>query len=614
MSGELFIQQRRERRKKKKGQHKESNDVKASEEPLIAASPMSKGRKRKDAKVTLSNSTKTRKSGGGKKQKIDPYSHLDTETALAMRKDDAEIAALEAKLGLSNSREKKKLFKELKHEGYGDDFGEFLDGLDSMVGRLQSNGDESREGYDENSSTVLDDKSIEETSTGDSDDFDEDARSDDDPENEKDEAVPMASPAANSPEKDESEDDEVAHGASDDTMKLENLPDHNPDDTYGPAVGEDIYGNVVDNPSKPGKLSKYVPPHMRIESSTTAIDNAESLAPIKKALNNSFNRLSENTLVTVAQSIARIYASHPTGNVNSCIWENINNACIARSYLMTGLVPIYAAAVVGVHIQKGDSAHLGEYLIEMAVRNFDKELAHEREKKLCADDEEHASNQDTNDLEKRVFNLMLLLCYLYNFDVVHCNLIYDVIRELIKSFKEVDIELLLIILSHVGRSLRSDDPSALKEIVLDVQKRAYDSKHNSQQSSRVTYLVSAVVDLKNNKRRQQDVTFAEKTSQLRKVIGRIKTLVATNNGNVRSSDSSLRIRLKDILEAEGRGRWWRVGAAWEGNQHVSGETKDSSKSSSNDLRSPPAYIKEEQDMERKLLDLAAKYRMNTDTR
>ena len=96
----------------------------------------------------------------------------------------------------------------------------------------------------------------------------------------------------------------------------------------------------------------------------------------------------------------------------------------------------------------------------------------------------------------------------------------------------------------------------------------------------------------------------DKTGKLRKSLGQIKaSLASSKSGSVRSSDSSLRIKLQDILEVETKGRWWKVGASWVGNQHskstISGNDKVAADTDAVDER---------------LLKLAAKYRMNTDVR
>ncbi|KAL7578336.1 hypothetical protein ACA910_012742 [Epithemia clementina (nom. ined.)] len=685
MSTDLLIQKRRDRRKQKQGGggQRQAKSTTISSAPPGAVTRSEKtsqqqqqGRRRKrDAaaaatttavKVATTKSSPQQRDKNFKVQKEenDPYAHLDSATALALRNEDAEIAALEAKLGLTSDqrdKKKKRLNQEYaKHEGYGDDFGDFLDDLDHMVKRLHHRHQTSTDDDDDDKNRMSENKTRHHQSTTneggqdsagsssssndeeeegkvennsldvekDSDSDDTESSRDGHSDSDRDETVPMAKPATKvlGSNDDDDDDDRGKDDLSDDDESLQDSADQvSAKDTYRPAEGEDIYGHVLDDKGDDSvKKTKYIPPHLRAAAARDVNDEnntktKESRAAIQRSLNNSLNRLSEDTLCTVAQSMAQLYSSHATGNVNDCIWENCNQACLlARSFLMTGLIPLYAAALVGVHIQKGDAAHLGEFIIERAVTEFDKELQRERAttQDETKDGESNTPNDESMPTDKRVFNLMLLLCYLYNFDIVHCSLIYDVIRDLIISFQEVDIELLLIILSHVGRSLRSDDPSALKAIVLDVQKRAYENEI-SKNSSRVAYLVSAVVDLKNNKRRKQDTVFGEKTTQLRKLIGRIKSVVASNTGNVRSSDASLRIRLNDILQAEGKGRWWRVGAAWEGNQHTSvvGSNSDVTQSSAEKPRSASSLSQmEEEDKESKLLQLAAKYRMNTDTR
>jgi len=81
-----------------------------------------------------------------KDTKDDPYAGLDPDAVAAIQRDDAEIAGLEAKLGIGKSeKDKDKLNREYaKLEGYGDDFGFFLDDLDGLAGRVvqQHDGDE----------------------------------------------------------------------------------------------------------------------------------------------------------------------------------------------------------------------------------------------------------------------------------------------------------------------------------------------------------------------------------------------------------------------------------------------------------------------------------------
>lgn len=76
----------------------------------------------------------------------DIYAHLPSEVAAAMKRDDDEIKALEAKLGFggnnNTTKQKKDSHKNRlnseysKEEAFGENFGSFLDDLDDMVERI----------------------------------------------------------------------------------------------------------------------------------------------------------------------------------------------------------------------------------------------------------------------------------------------------------------------------------------------------------------------------------------------------------------------------------------------------------------------------------------------
>jgi len=600
---------------------------------------------------------------------FDPYSHMDDETAAALRAEDAEIAALEDRLGIkTGKKERKKLNKEYASEGYDESFGDWLYGLDDMVGRLANGkgGD-----YDDAEFSVTD------ASSADSDE----------------EMLPMKDPAVSEEEEDFDDEFHARYAASrghneeekslsasgsdgnDSTNESESggssgsssssgsenadnscdeedfaEPDHDAKFTYRPSVGEDIYGNKRDDANDSSqKPTKYVPPHLRKkltheqngEGTSTSTsknggkndgsdeekkdeddpDRQESLRSIKRSLNNVLNRLSDQMLESVSKSISGMYRSNPVNDVNECFFTNIKNACVPSNLVMSGLIPIYIACASGVHVQSGDDVQLGGYLLEHTVLDLLNELDEARnaavEHDAAAGDESVISN-------KRPCNLILILCYLYNYSIVHCALMYDLIRELIDNFSEMDAEVLLLILSHCGYQLRSDDPAALKDIVLLVQDRALraiDDKEDgksvrSASSSRVQYMISAMTDLKNNKRRKKDEAIGQKTANYRKIVGRIKSSSA-NNSFGRSSDASMRIKLQDIKDIETNGRWWKVGAKWRGNQfhNENDNRKDATAGSytaANDVNSSSKSQSEKE--EDRLLVLASKYRMNTDLR
>ena len=536
----------------------------------------------------------------------DLYANLDDETALAFRNDDAEIAALESKLGLGDKKAKKKLNKEFakSFSGYGEDFGDFLDDLDSLayrVGMGNKDFDDEEAEYEESENEQSDAQSSSDRDTDDSGQQHDDSDSDD------------------------SYD-------FDTSVDLKKDADHDAALTYQPTSGEDIYGNKIESGNgNTAKPTKYIPPHLRkkikqesgqgnveedkIKSVVEAAD-PETLRLIQRSLNNSLNRLSENTLESVSKSLASLYSQYPFHDMNTCLWKNIQSACIPPAMVMKGLIPLYIAAVSGVHWIGGDRIQLGGCMIEWSVKQFYESLEKGRCSKTDGDDQEYEF------VNKEASNTILIVCYLYNYGVVHCTLMYGLIKHLIKNFSEIDVESLLLILSHCGQQLRSDDPSALKEIILMVKERAQSDSEsttegtgkNRTDSSRIEFMLLTITELKNNKPRKQDVAIREKTSVFKKCIGRIKSS-ANNSLLAKGTGTCLRITLQDILDAETKGRWWVMGASWAGNQKFIGDdTADYDKKESHVQQVEHDRKPKKDTDEEKLLALASSQRMNTDTR
>jgi nucleolar MIF4G domain-containing protein 1 len=66
-------------------------------------------------------------------------------------------------------------------------------------------------------------------------------------------------------------------------------------------------------------------------------------------------------------------------------------------------------------------------------------------------------------------NLVLLLAYVYNFKLVGCQLVYDLLGRLADSFQPKDLELILVTLKNAGFTLRKDDPLQMKAFITKVQ-------------------------------------------------------------------------------------------------------------------------------------------------
>lgn len=87
--------------------------------------------------------------------------------------------------------------------------------------------------------------------------------------------------------------------------------------------------------------------------------------------------------------------------------------------------------------------------------------------------------------DKETDNLLAIIGHLYNFQVVHSLLIFDILKLLVKGFGEKDVELVLSTLRNVGFALRKDDALALKELISEGQRKAVEMGSTFQDQNRV---------------------------------------------------------------------------------------------------------------------------------
>jgi nucleolar MIF4G domain-containing protein 1 len=235
----------------------------------------------------------------------------------------------------------------------------------------------------------------------------------------------------------------------------------------------------------------------------------------------------------------------------------------------------------------------------------------------------HKQYQDNAPSTQICRNLLLLLIYLYNFDVIQNGLLFDLLNLMANNFRDVDIELALVILQNVGARLRSEDPSGLKEALgklrekatLAMQNKSLQSVHTSQMSNsknvpdsveefdpsgdqkkRIEFMIETILDLKNNKMK---LVMDKDANQN---VTRVKKLIINHlKEKGKFADNHLTITWTDLISAENKGKWWMVGSVW---TPTSADLKSKTDSQSINLSNFDAQ----------LLELARKHRMNTDVR
>lgn len=264
-------------------------------------------------------------------------------------------------------------------------------------------------------------------------------------------------------------------------------------------------------------------------------------------------------------------------DMNDTITEVLLAACVTPSLMPDRLLMEHVLLVSVLHYAVG--LEVGAHFLETVVRQFD----------------ELYKNQDGDG--KECDNLVAIIAHLYNFQVVHSTLIFDILKLLVGTFSEKDIELVLFVLRNVGFALRKDDPLALKDLISDAQRKANDLGSKFQDQTRVRFMLETMLALKNNDMRKIPGYNPEPVEKLRKLQ---RTLIQRSDGG---SDMKLRVSLENLLVAEQVGRWWIVGSSWSGAPMISkqGDTHPKQSPSGGQFSA-------------NVLELARKQRMNTDVR
>eukprot|EP01036_Dinobryon_divergens_P032648 gene32648-42283_t len=508
--------------------------------------------------------------------------------------EDLEIKRLEKLLGVRESGKNKaaaKLNKEFEEfEGIGENFGDFLMSLDNLT--------ESITGKQTTTDSTLPPAVNE---------VEEDVKLYDDEVSQVDED------AASNQESTENSTDE------DGEEYEEELP--TPAETYQPTEGEDIYGRVIGSSAQ-----KYTPPARRKELVSAIDESSDTVRLLRRTFNGFMNKLSDESKDSIIRSLKQLFDSNSITVCSFILRDCIMAACANPTQLMSSLIPIFSAVIAALHFTVG--IEVGAFIIESLAVSLNQAILNS----ITTDHSLISSKLPSNSL--------LLLVYLYNLRILHHTLIVDIMTILADCSKdttngngpsllsgkdtgadetmlsELRVELLEVIINHCGPSIRSDDPVSLKLVVSTLNKRlgSYSAGMSSEgtgasgMSNRLRFMFEALTDLKNNKSRRVQTANADAVKKLRKWLGSIKSSLPRNSGAA-IGDPCLRVSLRDLLDADKRGRWWRAGASWVGN-----DAKNSEHDSNNEGEQKAGGQPDPNSEEQQLLLLAQKCRMNTATR
>ena len=467
--------------------------------------------------------------------------------------DDAEISALEKKLGLKN----KKLPKSFEEDGLGD----LLEGLDNDSESRKRNREEKEWLQRKRRRAEVEDEQYDE---------------------EEDEAEMdgMEVDPFDEQESDLAKSDEDVDGSESETTDFEDL---GIEVKSLPAPSKRRENPYIAPVAVKPLTAKYVPPSRRENPGT----ETEAFQRLRRQIQGHLNRLSEANLITILAEIEKLYQSHARQDVTTILTDLLLGLFCDPSALQSTFVILHAAFVAAAY--KIIGTDFGAEIVSRLVERLD--------------DFYSSFNSPSG---KEAVNLVSLISHLYTFYVVGSRLVFDYIRLFLEEMSEANTELLLRVVRDVGPQLRQDDPSSLKDMVRIMQNSAAKLAASGQETSvRTKFMSETITDLKNNKVKAASSVNGvaiEHITRMRKVLGTL------NNRNIRASDP-FSLGRADIKHTEKKGKWWLVGASWKGNANENANARDGFDEQLATL-GMGAVDPEAAD----LLALARQYRMNTSVR
>lgn len=282
----------------------------------------------------------------------------------------------------------------------------------------------------------------------------------------------------------------------------------------------------------------YVPPHLRqLSQSSRQTENFQKLHRVVRGL---VNRLSETNVKLIVEEVECLFHENSRNDMNRTLTDCLLASCTSASRVGDQIL-MDSILLLGI-LHNSVGVEVGSYFVEILAKKL-----------------EDGYEQDRKKPTKASVNVVMLFAFLYTLEMIHCRLVYDLVRKFVASLNELDIELLLTLLCWVGPQLRRDDPHALKDIVVEVETKAFSMSHEILDDSRVKFMLDTIMALKNNnlrKIRQYDPSRIEQYKQRYRDLTKGK----------RSAESQLRMGLSDLLNADKCGRWWVVGSSWSGGQ------------------------------------------------
>lgn len=299
--------------------------------------------------------------------------------------------------------------------------------------------------------------------------------------------------------------------------------------------------NVITDDGIVAAPAAYVPPARRRLGED---GDSGKLERARRHVKGLLNRLNEANLIAIIKDLEMVFRRNSRTETAATLSSFVIEACMHEKKTLQHLLLVYAGAVCALHHLIG--LEVSAQFLQLLAENFD---AHYKQRAKIADDSDGAA------VAKQCTNLATLLCYLYNFKVVHSSVLVDLMQTLAGSAQELDLEVIMACCNTSANRLRNDDVDGLRAVVA-----AVDAACATSTRPRIKWMVETIGQAKHLKKIKGGTanTGGENFVRLSKAI---RSFVTQRQ---QITAEPLRIPWADLLEAKSRGRWWLVGSAWVG--------------------------------------------------
>jgi len=318
--------------------------------------------------------------------------------------DDAEIAALEKRLGLKKG---KKLPQSFQDDGLDDLLGDLVGGPEDEGKKRKREADEWLQSKRRKAQGLQ-----QAQPEGEDDEDDSDTGSDEEAD------------LLDEDDDEELDDEDAAEDGEDSEFDGFDEEEEKP----APKKKENPYVAPVQQESQP---AKYIPPSLRAASNS----EDESLTRLRRQAQGQLNKLSEANLISILAEFEKLYREYPRQNVTSTLISLLMGLICERSALQDTFMILHAGFIAALYKVMG--MDFGAELVQKIVQTLDSQ-GDERGK---FEGKEH-------------LNLISLISQLYNFHVIGHALVFDYIRIYVQDITEDNTELLLKIIRSMPTPLR----------------------------------------------------------------------------------------------------------------------------------------------------------------